>query len=201
METDVRPADHRIHVNDYDAVIIGGALYTGRWHRHARRFVKVRRRVARPTGWLLSSGPLDDSASTTEIPPVPQVRRAIDRIGARGNITFGGRLLPDAKGFPASAMAKRSAGDWRDPARVRSWVTAVAADLRRGPQAGWSGRIRSRRPPSGGGPDHRRRVRSAASAASCQASGGSARPSTREPPVEGRGRHPGRRRTAPEQHR
>jgi len=137
IETDVRPAEHRIHVSDYDAVIIGGALYTGRWHRHARRFVKRYATVlsGRPV-WLFSSGPLDDSAGTTEIPPVPQVRQAIDRIGARGHITFGGRLLPDAKGFPASAMAKKSDADWRDPARVRSWATAVAADLRGGAQAG-----------------------------------------------------------------
>jgi hypothetical protein len=33
-------------------------------------------------------------------------------------------------------MAKKKAGDWRDPARVRSWATAVAADLRGAAQAG-----------------------------------------------------------------
>lgn len=130
IQTDVRPADQRIHVDDYDAVIVGGALYSGRWHRHARRFVK---RYAdalrgRPV-WLFSSGPLDESAGTSEIPPVAQVQQAIDRIGARGHVTFGGRLLSDARGFPASAMAKRKAGDWRDPDRVRSWANAVAAEL------------------------------------------------------------------------
>ena len=40
IQTDVRPTDQRIHVGDYDAVIVGGVLYGGRWHRHARRFVK-----------------------------------------------------------------------------------------------------------------------------------------------------------------
>lgn len=49
--------------------------------------------------------------------------------GARGHVTFGGRLAPDAKGFPASAMAKTNAGDWRDPEHVRGWVAAVAKEL------------------------------------------------------------------------
>lgn len=136
IQTDVRPADRRMHVDEYDAVIVGGALYGGRWHRHARRFVKryADALQGRPV-WLFSSGPLDESAATSEIAPVPQVQQAIERIAARGHVTFGGRLLPDATGFPASAMAKKKAGDWRDPARVRSWATAVAADLQ-GAQTG-----------------------------------------------------------------
>lgn len=130
IETDVRPANHRATVADYDAVIVGGALYANRWHRHARRF--VRRYAAelstRPV-WLFSSGPLDDSANRTEIPPVPQVAELMARIGARGHVTFGGRLTPDAAGFPAHAMARTRSGDWRDPARINSWAAAVAAEL------------------------------------------------------------------------
>jgi menaquinone-dependent protoporphyrinogen oxidase len=30
----------------------------------------------------------------------------MERVGTRGHIILGGRLSPDAKGFPASAMAK-----------------------------------------------------------------------------------------------
>ena len=40
-------------------------------------------------------------------------------------------LEPDAKGFPASAMAKKTAGDWRSPAHVRSWVATVVGELQR----------------------------------------------------------------------
>jgi len=54
----------------------------------------------------------------------------MERVGARGHITFGGRLSPDAKGFPASAMAKNRAGDWRDPAQVRAWVRFIAPIIR-----------------------------------------------------------------------
>ncbi len=65
-----------------------------------------------------------------DIPPVKGVQALMDKIGARGHVTFGGRLAPDAKGFPASAMAKNKAGDWRDPTHVRSWVHDITADLR-----------------------------------------------------------------------
>ena len=128
---DVLPPGQVRQLAGYDAVIVGGALYAYRWHKAARRFVKrhaaeLRQRPA----YFFSSGPLDDSASRGDIPPVRGVRALMERAGARGHATFGGRLTPDAKGFPASAMAKKQAGDWRDPARVRDWTRTVAAQLR-----------------------------------------------------------------------
>lgn len=130
FEVDVRPAREVDDVEPYGAVIVGGALYSFRWHKDARRFVKRHRAALknRPV-WLFSSGPLDDSALSSDIPPVRSARRAMERVGARGHITFGGAMPADAKGFPASAMAKENAGDWRDPARVRDWARSVAEDL------------------------------------------------------------------------
>jgi hypothetical protein len=48
------------------------------------------------------------------------------RIGARDHALFGGRLARDAQGFPASAMAKTHAGDWRDFEQIREWARVVA---------------------------------------------------------------------------
>ena len=118
-------------VVDYDVVVLGGALYATRWHKEARRFVKRHEAdLKKRKVWLFSSGPLDDSALEDEIPPVGHVRKAMDAVGARGHMTFGGRLLPDAEGFPASAMAKENAGDWRDESHVRSWVAGIAKDAK-----------------------------------------------------------------------
>lgn len=129
FQADVRPASEVDHLDGYDAVFIGGALYAGRWHRDARRFVKRHTGALRERPvWLFSSGPLDGSAIEA-IPPVPQVQELLKRIGARGHVTFGGRLPADAKGFPASAMAKTHAGDWRDPERIRGWAAEVAMEL------------------------------------------------------------------------
>ena len=133
LAVDVVPARAVRGVGGYDAVVVGGALYAFHWHRDARRFVKrhtaeLRRR---PT-YFFSSGPLDDSAVQGGIPPVKGVDALMRRVGARGHATFGGRLSPEAKGFPASAMAKKHAGDWRDPDQVRTWAGAIAPQLRAG---------------------------------------------------------------------
>ncbi len=132
LDVTVRSAAERIPgVASYDAVVIGGALYANRWHRHARRFVRRHAADLRGTKvWLFSSGPIgDDAPPASEMEPVAHVRRAMDRVGAVGHQTFGGRLSPDARGFPASAMAKKMAGDWRDEAAVRRWAKGIAADL------------------------------------------------------------------------
>lgn len=71
---------------DYDAVIVGGALYAGHWPRPVRRFVKalLDELRSRPI-WFFSSGPLDDSALTSDIPPTPAVdRTSIGHPGSRG---------------------------------------------------------------------------------------------------------------------
>ena len=117
--------------DDYDAVVIGGALYAFRWHRAAKQFVKRNSSELqkRPT-YFFSSGPLDDSAGKGDIAPVKGVQALMDRVGGRGHVTFGGRLSPDARGFPARAMAKKLSGDWRDAGKVREWVRTIAVDLR-----------------------------------------------------------------------
>ncbi len=124
------PASWARSPDEYDAVVVGGALYLNRWHRHARRYVSrwaatLRRRPV----WFFSSGPLDFSASTSEIPPTPQVEGLMQSANVRGHKTFGGRLDKNARGLLAHAMAKTRSGDWRDLEQVRAWAKGVAADL------------------------------------------------------------------------
>ena len=127
----VRPAADVADLEDVGAVIVAGSLYAGRWNKDARRLVKRQAdRLATLPVWLVATGPLDGSAAAGQIPPVSHVKDAAARIGARGVQTFGGRLEPDATGFPASAMAKTQAGDWRDPEHVARWVDEVDSELR-----------------------------------------------------------------------
>lgn len=130
MEVEVRDAGDVTSVADYDAVVVGGSLYMFRWNKHTRRLVRRCRRELRerPT-FFFSSGPLDDSATEKDIPPVTSVAKLMAKVGATEHVTFGGRMLPDVKGFPAGAVAKNNAGDWRDPEHVRSWAHRVAGLL------------------------------------------------------------------------
>jgi len=131
FDTDLLPPRQVKDIGQYDAVVVGGALYAFHWHKAARRFVKrhAKQLRQRPT-YLFASGPLDDSAAKDALPPVKGVQALMDKVHASGQMTFGGRLTPDAKGFPASAMAKNHAGDWRDCEQVRVWVHLIAAELR-----------------------------------------------------------------------
>ncbi len=131
FDVDLLPPRQVRRLDGYDAVIVGGALYAFRWHKASRRFVKrhaaeIRQRPA----FFFSSGPLDDSAARGDIPPVRGVKALMDKAGVHEHVTFGGRLLPDAKGFPASAMAKKLAGDWRDAGHVQQWTRTIASQLR-----------------------------------------------------------------------
>ncbi len=126
----ISPADGVADFYEIDAVIVAGSLYNSRWHRHASRFVRRNAAVLRTLPvWLVCSGPLDDSAAREQIPPTKQIARLSALVDARGQVTFGGRLQPGARGLLAHAMAKTRAGDWRDPEHVASWVASMRERL------------------------------------------------------------------------
>ncbi|MFF8925904.1 flavodoxin domain-containing protein [Streptomyces longwoodensis] len=131
LTAEARPAPSVASIETYDAVVVGGALYTGRWHRDARRFVRRHRRaLAERPLWFFSSGPLDASASQRDTPPVSGVRRAMDRLGARAHVTFGGCLEESARGR-AARMILRSGkgGDFRDFPAIEAWAERIAEEL------------------------------------------------------------------------
>ncbi|WP_109000678.1 flavodoxin domain-containing protein [Streptomyces rishiriensis] len=127
------PARSVAGVERYDAVVVGGALYAGRWHKDARRFVRRNRvPLAERPVWFFSSGPLDASASERDIPPVRGVRRAMDRMGVRDHVTFGGRLEEGARGRMAGMILRSGkGGDFRDFGAIETWAQAVAGALTR----------------------------------------------------------------------
>lgn len=128
-DVELLPARRASKASGFDAVIVGGALYAFLWHADARRFVSRRaNELRRVPVWFFSSGPLDDSADRQEIAPVRQVKLLMERVGALGHVTFGGRLSPDAKGVP-EAMRRQHSGDFRNEARIRAWSQQIARAL------------------------------------------------------------------------
>jgi len=129
-EVVVQDAARTADLRGVDMVIIGGALYMNRWHKDARAFARRREPALRTIPvWLFSSGPLDNSALSGDLAPVVQVQEIARRLEARGHMTFGGRLAADAKGFGARSLAKKYAGDYRDPGQVADWVRQILHEL------------------------------------------------------------------------
>ncbi|MDJ0664711.1 MAG: flavodoxin domain-containing protein [Acidimicrobiia bacterium] len=110
-------------VSDFDAVVVGGALYYFiSWHKDAKTLIKRHLEELRTKPvWVFSSGPLDDSALEKDIPPIKSVQRLIERVGARGHVTFGGRLEDESGGLPV--------GDWRNAEHVRRWAEEIDRNL------------------------------------------------------------------------
>ena len=129
-EVAVQDAAQPAELRGVDLVVIGGALYLNRWHKAARSFARRREPALRTIPvWLFSSGPLDDTAASGDIAPVAQVQAIARRLEARGHMTFGGRLAADAKGFGARSLARKYAGDYRDPGQVADWVNQIVHEL------------------------------------------------------------------------
>ncbi|ARP73858.1 flavodoxin [Streptomyces sp. MUSC 125] len=134
LTAEALPARSVTSLAPYDAVVVGGGLYAGRWHKDARRFVRRHRRelAARPV-WFFSSGPLDASAAERDIPPVRGVHRAMIQLDVRGHVTFGGRLEEGAKGRVARMILRSGkGGDFRDFTAIEKWAAQIAGDLARG---------------------------------------------------------------------
>ncbi|MFH9826355.1 flavodoxin domain-containing protein [Streptomyces bobili] len=135
LTVEAMPARSVTNLESFDAVVVGGGLYAGRWHKDARRFVRRHaRELSRRPLWLFSSGPLDASASERDIPPVPGVGRTMIRLDAREHVTFGGRLEEGAKGFIArKIVSSGKGGDFRDFRQIEAWSARIGSELAKEP--------------------------------------------------------------------
>jgi menaquinone-dependent protoporphyrinogen oxidase len=75
VAVDVRPAEQVSSVEDYEAVVLGSAVYAGRWLQPARELAERHAGALseRPV-WLFSSGPVGE-------PPKPAEEESVDVSG------------------------------------------------------------------------------------------------------------------------
>jgi len=131
---DCVPAAAVRSLGGYDAVVLGSAVYMGRWRSDARRFLRRHRRALeeRPL-WVFSSGPTGppEQDDPRWLEPRRTMQRAA-RIGAREHVVFGGRVPPEGGGPAGRAMAKNTPAEYRDRRdwdEIRDWARHIAAGL------------------------------------------------------------------------
>ncbi len=116
---------------DWDAVVLGSALYAAYWQRDARRFVeRFREDLARRPLWLFSSGPLDRRLAKSDQPITPHGASITDGLGVRGHRTFGGRLSPTAAVSEQVRQTHRM-GDFRDWQQIVEYAFRIGRELDR----------------------------------------------------------------------
>ncbi|MGE5828027.1 MAG: flavodoxin domain-containing protein [Micromonosporaceae bacterium] len=115
-------------VTDYDAVVLGSAVYGGRWFAAGRDFVQqwTEALAARPV-WLFSSGPIGDPPRPDEDPV--DVTAIVEAIGAREHRIFAGRLDRSRLSYAERAIViafRAPYGDFRNWPEIRAWAAGIA---------------------------------------------------------------------------
>jgi len=114
LRAHLRPAMGADDLEGYGAVVLGGSIYRGRWHRQAHRFLRRHEEALadRPLA-IFGSGPVEGG-------PVSlfQARDQLDEALERHDVDpvaveiFGGRIDPSHLLFPLSRMEAADSRDW-----------------------------------------------------------------------------------------
>ncbi len=128
FDADVLPVSEVRDVRPYDVVLLGSAVYGGKWRKDAVDFLE---RFAMPLFgrdvWFFQSGPLGRSAQAIVRSLPLNVSLFADYLRVKGVATFGGKLDASSGGPVARFLARAGfAGDYRDFAQIRLWAEDVA---------------------------------------------------------------------------
>ncbi len=134
LEVDTLSARRVRSLEPYRAVVLGSAVYAGRWRRDALRTLR-RPELRDRDVWLFSSGPVGETKGDPEqverLTKPPRVQRIATDIGAREHVVFGGMVAEDA-GFIRKKMARNippELRDRRDWEAIEAWGEKIAAAL------------------------------------------------------------------------
>jgi menaquinone-dependent protoporphyrinogen oxidase len=131
LEVSVAPPGQVGGIEEFDAVVLGSAVYMGQWMKPARELAErsAAALAARPV-WLFSSGPVGEPAKPADNPV--DVTKILQATKARDHQVFTGKLARKHLSFPDRAMAsavRAAEGDFRNWAQIRDWATGIADTL------------------------------------------------------------------------
>lgn len=134
LEVDLLRARRVRSLDPYRAVVLGSAVYAGRWRADAMRLLR-RPQLADREVWLFSSGPVgEDKGDPEQVErwTKPERVQAIAAgIGVRDHVVFGGMVADDA-GFIRKKMARNIPPDLRDRRdwqQIEAWAQRIVRDL------------------------------------------------------------------------
>jgi menaquinone-dependent protoporphyrinogen oxidase len=141
-DTDVLPVDRVRALDRYEAVVLGSAVYIGKWRKEAVKFLTSNEKmlIDRPV-WLFSSGPTGEGDPVELMKgwrfPV-ELEHISNRIQPRDITVFHGSVNMDKLNFIEKGMinnVKAPVGDFRNWDAINSWATTIGEDLKGADQA------------------------------------------------------------------
>ena len=137
LAADVVPVKKMKDLSPYSAVVLGSAVYIGRWRKEAVQFMeKNEQALAERDVWIFSSGPTDegDPLELVEGWTLPdKLKPVAERIQPHDIAVFHGVLDLDTLNFIERTMLSKMdvpVGDFRDWEMIAEWATAVADTLK-----------------------------------------------------------------------
>jgi menaquinone-dependent protoporphyrinogen oxidase len=124
-------AEQRPDPGAFDAIVLGSAVYAGRWLDVAREYAAAHAATLRTRPvWLFSSGPIGTPVVAEDEPHDAAPLTALT--AARAHRVFPGRLDRARLSFGERAMAtamRAPVGDFRDWGEVAAWAAEIAAEV------------------------------------------------------------------------
>ena len=138
LDADVVPANRVSKPEQYQAIVIGSAVYMGGWQKDAVKLLKNNEKLLaeRPV-WIFSSGPAGegDPVQLLQGWRLPKGQQPIiDRIQPRDIAVFHGKLdLNKCSGFEKLVIkgVKSPVGDFRDWDAISAWAADIAKALKK----------------------------------------------------------------------
>jgi menaquinone-dependent protoporphyrinogen oxidase len=137
LAADVVPVKQVKDLAPYPAVVLGSAVYIGRWRKEAVKFMENNEQaLAARDVWIFSSGPTEegDPVELVEGWTLPEKLQPVaERIQPHEIAVFHGELDPEKMNFIERTMIKNMkvpTGDFRDWEMITEWATAVADTLK-----------------------------------------------------------------------
>jgi menaquinone-dependent protoporphyrinogen oxidase len=132
LVAEVIPLEEVGALEGYDAVVLGSAVYVGRWLPAATNFVgeHAEQLRGRPT-WLFSSGPIGSPEPMPKGQP-EGIADLAEQIGARAHHIFSGKIDRRQLSFGEKVITsavRAPEGDFRDWPVVESWARGIAGEL------------------------------------------------------------------------
>ncbi len=130
FDVDVVPVAEVQDVSGYDSVVLGSAVYGGKWRKDALEFLdRFAPALSHRDIWLFQSGPLGHSAQYIVRALPANVALMAEYLRVKGCATFGGKLDGSVGGPVARFLARAGfAGDYRDFGEIRLWSEQMARD-------------------------------------------------------------------------
>lgn len=138
LQVDILPVQGVRDLSGYGAVILGSAVYIGKWQKEAIKFLQTHETSLRDRPvWLFSSGPTGegDPVQLVEGKCLPaDLQPVADRIQPRDVAVFHGHINPDKINFiekwAIKRLVKKPFGDFRDWDSIIAWATRTANALK-----------------------------------------------------------------------